>query len=400
MPPIYLTEEDDIYNPAVTTPQTIYGLGGNDSIGGGTADDVIYGGTGQDFLVGYSGNDTLWGDEGNDRLMGDEGNDLLDGGNGTDILYGDQGDDTLLGGADYDILEGGEGNDILNGGSGFDDLKGGNGNDIYHFDHADDIANEENTNGIDTIYASVTVSLADGSRVRGPVENLTLTGSGNINASGNALANVLIGNSGNNSLNGGAGADSMSGGAGADKYYVDDAGDRVYEGNVAGVDIVSSSVSFAAGGQFIENILLTGSASINATGNALNNYLVGNSGANIISGGNGNDLLTGGDGRDAFVFNTAPSSAANRDTITDFNVVADTVWLENAIFTALGATGALVAAAFHVGTSAADATDRIIYNSSTGALYYDADGSGSGTAVQLASLTKGLALTNADFLVI
>ncbi|EJM98163.1 calcium-binding protein, partial [Phyllobacterium sp. YR531] len=154
------------------------------------------------------------------------------------------------------------------------------------------------------------------------------------------------------------------------------------------------------GGQHIENVLLTGSASINATGNALNNYLVGNSGANIISGGAGNDVLSGGAGRDAFVFNTAANSSTNRDTISDFSVADDTIWMDNAIFAALGATGALAAAAFRIGAGAADASDRIVYNASNGALYYDADGSGSGAAVQFASIGKGLALTNADFLVI
>ncbi|MEJ1119230.1 calcium-binding protein [Phyllobacterium sp. CCNWLW109] len=245
-----------------------------------------------------------------------------------------------------------------------------------------------------------------------------MAGSTNINGTGNSLNNLLHGNGGNNALyglsgndtiygwtgndtlDGGVGSDTLDGGAGNDKYYVDNIGDRVYEGNVAGVDVVSSSVSFATSGQFIENILLTGSASINATGNALNNYLVGNTGANIISGGAGVDTLTGGEGRDAFVFNTVANSTTNRDTITDFNVVADTVWMDNAAFAALGANGTLAAGAFHIGAGAADASDRIIYNSSSGALYYDADGSGSGAAVQFATLGKGLALTNTDFLVI
>ncbi|EJN01629.1 M10 family metallopeptidase C-terminal domain-containing protein [Phyllobacterium sp. YR531] len=286
------------------------------------------------------------------------------------------------------------GDDILDGGTGADTMTGFAGNDTYHVDNAGDRVIEGNVAGVDTVLSSVT--FATGAQY---VENVTLTGSANINATGNALANTLVGNSGNNTLDGGAGADLLSGGAGSDKYYIDNAGDRVVEGNVAGIDVVSSSVSFAAGGQHIESILLTGSASINATGNALNNYLVGNSGANIISGGAGSDTLTGGAGKDAFVFNTALGST-NRDTITDFDAPTDTIWLDDSVFSAFGALGTLTAAAFHIGASAADASDRIFYNSSTGGLFYDADGTAAGSALQFATLTKGLALTNADFVVI
>ncbi|MEJ1121256.1 calcium-binding protein [Phyllobacterium sp. CCNWLW109] len=232
------------------------------------------------------------------------------------------------------------------------------------------------------------------------VTNSLFGANGNDILSGGLGDDYLSGDNGFDTLIGGVGSDRLYGGFGNDKYYVDNIGDRVLEDNVIGVDVVSTTISFALGGQHIENILLTGSASINATGNALNNYLVGNTGANIISGGAGNDTLTGGEGRDAFMFNTVTNGSTNRDTITDFNVVADTIWMDNAAFAALGANGALAAGAFHIGAAAADANDRIVYNSSTGALYYDADGSGSGGAVQFANLTKGLALTNADFLVI
>ena len=66
------------------------------------------------------------------------------------------------------------------------------------------------------------------------VENLTLTGTGAINGTGNALDNTLTGNAGNNVLDGGAGADTMSGGAGNDTYVVDAAGDAVTEAASAG----------------------------------------------------------------------------------------------------------------------------------------------------------------------
>ncbi|EJM98155.1 calcium-binding protein [Phyllobacterium sp. YR531] len=373
----------------------------NDHLTGNDGNDVIRGGNGSDTIIGddgmpaSDGNDTLYGDGGNDFIYGYGGKDILHGGTGEDYVSGGSEDDVLYGNEDNDRLFGQSGNDTLDGGTDSDSMEGGAGADKYYVDNVGDKVIEGNVAGIDVVSASV--SFATGGQ---HIENVLLTGWGNINATGNALANYLVGNSANNSLDGGAGADTLQGGAGNDKYYVDNVGDKVIEGNVAGIDVVSSSVSFAAGGQYIENILLTGSASINATGNTLNNYLVGNNGANIISGGVGNDLLTGGAGRDAFVFNTAANSSTNRDTISDFSVADDTIWMENAIFTALGAAGPLAAAAFHIGTAAADASDRIIYNSTTGALIYDSNGTAAGGATQFATLSTGLALTNADFLVI
>ncbi len=109
------------------------------------------------------------------------------------------------------------------------------------------------------------------------------------------------------------------------------------------------------------------------------------------------DTLTGFGGSDTFRFTTA-LGASNVDTLTDFNVAADTIHLENAVFTGLP-TGALAADAFHTGAAAADAEDRIVYNKTTGALIFDANGNALGGAVQFAKLTAGLAMTNADFFV-
>lgn len=149
----------------------------------------------------------------------------------------------------------------------------------------------------------------------------------------------------------------------------------------------------------LENFTLTGSGNTNGTGNALANRIVGNNGANTINGGAGNDTLTGGLGNDTFVFNTALGTN-NVDRITDFNVVADTIRLENAIFTGLAA-GTLGANAFASNTSgnATDAQDRIIYESDTGRLFFDRHGTGGAAKVHFATLNAGLALTSADFFV-
>jgi Ca2+-binding RTX toxin-like protein len=233
-----------------------------------------------------------------------------------------------------------------------------------------------------------------------------LLGAANINAAGNGLSNLLIGNSGNNVLNGGTAADVMRGMAGNDSYVVDNAGDIVDESvaGSSGTDSVYSLIDFNLANAVtvkgtVENLVLAGSANINGTGNGLSNSLNGNAGNNLINGAGGNDILTGAGGGDVFFFNTALNAATNVDIIDDFSVPADTITLDNAIFTALGAVGTLAASAFHIGEAAADAADRIIYNNVTGALSYDSNGSAAGGATQFATLDTGLAMTNADFFV-
>jgi Ca2+-binding RTX toxin-like protein len=295
-------------------------------------------------------------------------------------------------------------------------MLGGSGNDTYVVNATGDRVFETTTSssttnagGIDTVQSAVSFNLDANAGVRF-VEQLTLTGTAAINGTGNALANTLTGNSGNNILNGGAGNDTMLGGSGNDTYVVNVTGDRVFETTTSssttdagGIDTVQSLVSFNldanAGVRFVERLTLTGTAAVNGTGNALNNTLTGNSGNNILNGGIGSDALTGGSGADTFVFNTALGTS-NVDRITDFNSDADTIRLENAVFAGLEA-GTLAAPAFLSNTSgfAADASDRIIYESDTGRLYFDSDGTGVAERVHFATLTTGLTLTSADFFV-
>ena len=139
-------------------------------------------------------------------------------------------------------------------------------------------------------------------------------------------------------------------------------------------------------------------------GNSGADHLFGGGGVDTINGGTGSDylygeagadVLTGGSGNDGFVFDVAPSSGVDR--ITDFSHTYDTIWLQDTVFTALTTTGPLASAAFYVGAAAHDATDRIIYNSATGAVLYDPDGTGSAPAVQIALLGTGLNVTANDF---
>ncbi|SIR54744.1 hypothetical protein SAMN05421829_11964, partial [Aromatoleum tolulyticum] len=244
--------------------------------------------------------------------------------------------------------------------------------------------------GTDTVISSVSFTLGAN------VENLTLNGTylSNMSGTGNDLNNVLTAAAAysHDTLNGGAGADTMIGKWGDDTYYVDNAGDVIVENSSEGTDAVISTVSHTLAAN-VENLTLTGSAAINGTGNAAANTLAGNAGNNVLTGGAGNDI---------FRFDTALNANTNLDTITDFAAGVDDIQLENAVFTSLTTTGALNAGWFIGGadiTAAADANDYLIYNSTTGALYYDQDANGAGQAVQFATLSGTPSLSASDFLV-
>jgi len=198
----------------------------------------------------------------------------------------------------------------------------------------------------------------------------------------------------------------MQGGGGNDLYVVDSAGDRVVEVANGGTDTVRSSVTHTLAVN-VERLELQGTAAISGIGNGGANTLIGNAavnalsggaGADLLQGGGGNDVLLGGGGADTFLFNTALNAVSNVDQIRGFSA-QDTIQLENAVFSSLQ-VGDLAAGAFVLGTAARQADDRIIYNRDTGALSYDADGSGSGAAVQFATLIGRPALSSDDFSVI
>lgn len=218
------------------------------------------------------------------------------------------------------------------------------------------------------------------------------------NAMGSAFRDLITGNSANNRLNGGGGVDTLIGGAG-DDIYVTDGRDTITERAREGTDTAQSSVSLRLGAH-LENLLLTGGAAINGTGNDAANRITGNRGDNVLNGGAGADILTGGAGKDVFLFNAAPGNR-NADVMTDFNVRADTIRLEGSVFTRIG-NGAVSVGEFHASKSgnAADLGDRILYDTNSGRLFYDRDGSGSANKVLFAEIDQGLRLTNADFFIV
>jgi Ca2+-binding RTX toxin-like protein len=408
------------------------GLGGPDSLSGGGGADVLDGGSGNDRLDGGAGADAMSGGSGSDRYVVDDPGDrvvesaasavdidhvsaslgftlganleqltltgsLSIGGTGNALanrLTGNGAANRLAGAAGADTLIGGAGDDTLDGGSGADSMTGGAGNDRYTVDAGGDLVIEAAGGGTDQVDSRI------GWRLGSQVENLRLTGSAAIDGSGNSLANRLEGNAAANRLDGGAGVDTLVGGAGDDRYVVDQARDLVVEAADAGSDTVSASVDWTLG-TGLEHLLLTGGAPIYGVGNAAANQLRGNGAANelvgragndTLDGGGGSDHLTGGSGRDSFRFTTAPDAAKNFDAVADFAPDIDRIELDDAVFRAVGPAGPLADAAFHAGTTATAAGQRILYDLETGRLCYDADGSGALAAVPFAEVVPGTAL--------
>jgi Ca2+-binding RTX toxin-like protein len=340
----------NVENLTLTGSSAINGTGnaGNNVITGNAAANTLNGGAGNDTLSGGAGNDVLVGSSGNDILNGGSGADNMNGGSGNDIFVRDNtgdilteaaagGTDTvqsslsytllanfenltligasaisgtgnsagniILGNAAANTLNGGAGNDTLNGGAGADTMIGGTGNDTFVIDNAGDVVTEAAAGGTDIVQVNRSYTLLAN------FENLTLTGTGAINGTGNTLNNVIVGNSASNTLNGGAGNDTLNGGTGADTliggtgndiYYVDNVSDVVSETSATGgTDTVLSGISRTLGANQ-ENLTLTGTGAISGTGNSLANILTGNAGSNALNGGTGADRMVGGSGNDIY----------------------------------------------------------------------------------------------------
>jgi serralysin len=441
---------------------TLYGYTGKDVLNGGIGWDTMIGGPDDDtYWVDRAGDQVIEAvGEGYDRVLAlanytlptgqeierlDAGNVAgttainLSGNEFANSVYGNAAGNLLNGGGGDDYLWGGDGGDRLNGGPGADRMLGGAADDIYWVDNAGDRVIEAIGGGNDRVIAALSYALQAGQEIE-RLDAGNTAGTTPINLTGNGFANSIYGNAagnllnggggddylwggdGGDRLNGGPGADRMIGGAGDDTFWVDNAGDRASEAIGGGSDRVVASVTYALqAGQEIERLdagNMAGLAAINLTGNGFANSIYANAADNVVNGGAGDDFLWGGDGNDRllggtgndrivggpghdwFVFATPLDAATNIDRIFDLNVLDDKILLSAAIFSAVGAPGVLAADAFFSGAAAHDPTDRIIYNSASGALRYDADGTGAAAATQFATLSAGLALTNAQFAVI
>ncbi len=291
---------------------------------GNAGNNILYGNTASNVLDGLAGTDTMQGGAGDDVYRVDNLGDVIveNANEGWDSIYSTinyvlgaanveglflagTADINGFGNADSNYLAGNSGNNTLDGLTGADAMLGGAGNDTYGVDNTGDVVIENASEGFDTVYSSINYFLTNN------VEALVLTGTAT-EGYGNSLDNQLTGNSGNNLLFGAAGADTMTGGAGNDTYYIDNTGDTIIENSGEGFDVAFSTASSYTLNANVEQLFLTGTANINATGNAENNYIVGNSGNNILTGGEGTDTLIGGLGQDTY--NLAETTAAT-DTL-------------------------------------------------------------------------------------
>jgi Ca2+-binding RTX toxin-like protein len=189
---------------------------------------------------------------------------------------------------------------------------------------------------------------------------------------------------GNDTILGSDYADVLDGFNGNDAIYGYAGNDAVY--GEAGNDYLSG---------------MNGNDNLNGAAGA--DTLLGGGGNDVLYGGAGKDTLAGGAGYDYFVFNTGLNATTNVDRITDFNVAQDTIRLENAVMPGLGShLGTLASTAFWKSTTglAHDSNDRVIYETDTGWLNYDSNGSGAGGAVHIALLAPNLGVTYGDFVVI
>jgi Ca2+-binding RTX toxin-like protein len=415
-------------------------------------------------------------------IKGNSGNNNLTGTTGNDFIYGYDGLDTLTGLAGNDRLEAGNGNDSLDGGTGADTMIGGSGDDTYIVDSLSDVVTEFSGGGVDTIKTSLSYTLGENY-----VNNLILTGSGNINGTGNSYDNVITGNGANNTLkgnagkdtlNGGNGIDTLIGGKGDDTYIIDTTLDLIVEVPGEGVDTILSSVSYTLDENYVNNLTLTGSSDLNGTGNSYNNVITGNDGYNLLKGGDGNDTIYGeyydtlygekgndlldggsygaysygGDGNDTLIgegskfgesgndsltikpyevsygglgndtitfyneyyydyydgsyyyyggtigFNT-PNEGV--DTIYNFQSGVNEIYISASVFGGgLTQYSYLTSEQFKYGSSASTANQRFLYDTNTGYLRFDVDGSGSAAAKNLAILQGAPTLTVDDFYVI
>ena len=321
----------------LTGSSEIDGIGNEspNTITGNSADNIINGGAGADTMAGGFGNDTYIVDHTGDLIKeaATAGTDTV----WSSVTYSLSANLEILvltgvnaingiGNSLNNTIIGNIADNLIDGGVGADTMRGGLGNDTYIVDNVADLIEEGILEGSDTVQASISYSIASLSNL----ENIVLSGSGTINATGNTLSNILKGNSASNLLDGGAGADNMIGGLGNDVYIIDDSGDTVIESVNAGADSVRSSVTHALGAN-IENLILIGTFIINGNGNSLNNTITGNASQNVLNGGDGNDVLIGGLGQDTligsngidkFVYNLIEESSVDgvfRDTIVDFN---------------------------------------------------------------------------------
>lgn len=349
----FLTLSSNGLTSAATSQYLILGTAAGDTIDTSAGIDRV------DYIFGGSGNDIISAGSGNDVVHGGAGNDTLNGGSGADTLYGGDGND---------VLNGGDGNDIFYGGAGSDTLTGGLGADVFFYKTLGDSLYPNTPQSLDEItdFSSGTDTI-----------HFSLAGS-NVDASNFAtVANFIDGK-----LN------SIAYSTVDTALYVSASGTNL-NNTTNGAYVVKSGFGIAAG-----------DLQFDISGTSGNDVLKGGAGNDRVTGGAGNDSITLGAGTDTLVFN----SLTGADTIADYVVIDDSIQLSKTMYSALGTAGALAATEFVSGAgvvAATTAAQHVIYDTTSGNLYYDADGSGTtSAAILLATFTGAPVLVVGEFSII
>ena len=407
-----------------TVSVTIGGLDTNDLLYGTAGADMLAAGSGNDFVDGLEGSDNMSGGTGNDAYVVDEGGDVVNEsvGEGTDVVFA-QVSYELAGGAEIEILSaydqsgsgslvlvgngfdqlifGNDGSNFLEGNGGADYLIGLGGSDVYVVAGNDDVVVEDVGAGADIVFARDDYTLSANAEVEF-LSAVSQDSTTSLALVGNEFGQIIWGNAGANFLDGGGGTDILVGLAGNDTYVVDSADDYVAEAAGGGNDTVYARVSYALSDHQEVEVLSTVSQSatsaIDLTGNNLANVLFGNAGNNVLDGKGGNDHLIGLGGADRYTFSTA-LGVGNVDHVYGFEIGTDKIVLDHTVFEGLG-FGTLSASVFTTGTATTDEDQRIVYDQTTGALYYDSDGAGGAAAVHFATLIGAPPITASDITVI
>ncbi|MDO8972433.1 calcium-binding protein [Reyranella sp.] len=426
------------------------------------ADDIVYGRRGADWIDGLGGNDWLYGDEGDDTLIGGEGDDRLYGGLGTDAMFGGAGDDTyfvddttdqvdettgsgvdtvftrvdftleagqaievlwalgstglMLSGNELDnLLRGTYWNDVLDGGAGNDVIRALAGNDTITTSGASAViyaGSGDDTIRIDGASTSSgyveggsghdTVRSADlGLFVFRGVETLDtyygfLGGTIRQLASFDSYTADLAAPDAqiSFSVRGAGGAlDFTAGISGLNSVEIRDAG------LTSAIYITGSVNSDSLVGSGFHDRLNGGNGDDSLFGGDGRDTLVGEAGQDRLNGGSGSDTMTGGTGDDVFIFDSPIGAGASIDRITDFAPDSDIIEINQENYFPGLTVGQLGASQFAIGTATGSAA-QIVYNTSTGALFFDSNGADAGGALQFAILTGAPALAASDFLIV
>jgi Ca2+-binding RTX toxin-like protein len=310
-------DADNLDASATDTNIIAWGGSGDDLLRSGSGDDILKGGTGKDTMYGGAGSDSFFVDDSADQVFENagEGNDSVNvslaayalGENLENLIFIGTGSFAGTGNDLDNHIVGGSGDDVLNGMAGNDLMEGLGGDDSYLVDSTLDQVIEAIDGGRDTVFASVSFTLAADAEIE--VLSTTdyhgsaaidLTGNGfGQQIFGNAAGNVLIGGGGDDYIDGQAGADRLYGGTGDDIFMVDRADDLVFESAGEGTDSVEATAGYYLYANIERLYLVAGAGDIFGVGNDLANQIVGNEGSNLLIAGAGDDNVFGGAGNDS-----------------------------------------------------------------------------------------------------